>query len=388
MRSRLSELGTDPRVLAVVYSAITIAATVQKYFHGGANNLRIFRASFFNLVAGTDLYALHPGQHFDYFKYSPTFALLFAPLSLIPEFISAIAWNLINVFALFAAVYQLHLTRREKGWVLWLILVEVVTSIQNFQSNGIVAALVIATFVMCESDASARAALFATFGAAMKIFGGGAAMFVVFLRRKWTSLVTAVMFGLLLAAAPLLVTSPSKLLWQYQNWFGLLRADYDTPGKLSVMNALQAWFGVMLPKMAVQGAGLCVLLAPLLRRERYADPIFRLQILASFLIFVVLFNHKAESPMFVLAVSGVAIWYVSRPRTPLSNLLITLVILITSFGSTDLVPQHLRETITSRFALKTAPCLLAWIVIETQLLFSDKFSKLDAGMTLSAGVAG
>jgi len=36
--------------------------------------------------------------------------------------------------------------------------------------------------------------------------------------------------------------------------------------------------------------------------------------LASLLVFVVIFNHQAERPSFVIAATGAAIWFVESPR--------------------------------------------------------------------------
>lgn len=64
------------------------------------NNFLIFRASYSHLLAGRDLYVAYPAEHVDLFKYSPTFALLFAPFAWLPFAWALLAWNLINVLAL------------------------------------------------------------------------------------------------------------------------------------------------------------------------------------------------------------------------------------------------------------------------------------------------
>ena len=48
------------------------------------NNFLIFRAAYSHLVAGRDLYIAYTAEHVDLFKYSPTFALLFAPFAWLP----------------------------------------------------------------------------------------------------------------------------------------------------------------------------------------------------------------------------------------------------------------------------------------------------------------
>ena len=263
---------SDGRVIAAVYAVTTFVATWQKYTTGHANNFRIFRSSFLNLLAGRDLYALHPEQYYDYFKYSPTFALLMAPFAPLPEFAGAMVWNFCNVFALFATIRLLNFSREQKALVLWLVLIELLTSVQNFQSNALVAALIIATFIALERGQPEAAGLFVALGASVKIFGGAAVLFVLFYPRKLRFLFATVIAALVLLALPLLITSPVQLRWQYGNWLFLLQSDYLLKEKLSIMSWLHAWFGIDWPKGIVQLLGGCFLLLPvvpaLLRRER------------------------------------------------------------------------------------------------------------------------
>ena len=370
---------TDNRFIAAVYALITLIASWQKYLTGHAGNFRIFRDSFFNLLAGHNLYALRPEQHLDYFKYSPTFALLMAPFAALPVFAGAMAWNFCNVFALFTAIQLLNLSRAQKAIVLWLILIELLTSIQNFQSNALVAALIIATFVALERGRPEVAGLFVAFGASIKIFGGAAATFVLFYPRKLRFLIATIIFALLLFALPLLVISPTQLRWQYGNWFSLLQSDYLSREKLSIMSWLHAWFGVDWRKGIVQLVGGCFLLLPIvlafagrLRRSQKSAALesnsFRLIFLSSLLVFLVIFNHKAESPMFILAVTGAAIWYAASKMEWWHTFLMAFVLVFTSLSSTDLVPRHWRDTITNPLVLKTVPCIVAWLVMQTELL--------------------
>ena len=261
----------DFRVIAAVYAVTTLIASWHKYARGGDNNLRIFRSSFVNLVNGRDLYALYPEQYWDHFNYSPTFALLMAPFAWLPEFACALLWNFCNVFAFFAAVCALSLDGRARAIVLWLVGIELLTSIQNFQSNALVAALIIATLVSFERGWPELAAVFVTFGAAIKIFGAAAALFIIFYPQKRRFLVAALIATLILFLLPLVVTSFEQLHLQYQSWFAVLKADYFTRHNLSIMNWLHTWFGLTSPNPLFQVVGAAILLLPLLRRDCYAD---------------------------------------------------------------------------------------------------------------------
>src|SRR5437762_2276993 len=70
-------------LLALYVVAIAVVA-VRNGLLSSTNDFAIFRASSGHLLAGRDLYARYPAEHDDRFKYSPTFALLLAPLSALP----------------------------------------------------------------------------------------------------------------------------------------------------------------------------------------------------------------------------------------------------------------------------------------------------------------
>src|ERR1043166_5046324 len=82
----------DERFWLAVYlvtAAVASVACVERR----CNNFLIFRSAFDHLRFGVDLYALHPAEHGDLFKYSPTFALLFAPFAIMPFGVSLAVWN-------------------------------------------------------------------------------------------------------------------------------------------------------------------------------------------------------------------------------------------------------------------------------------------------------
>jgi hypothetical protein len=83
---------------------------------------------------------------------------------------------------------------------------------------------------------------------------------------------------------------------------------------------------------------------------------------------MVIFNHRSESPSFVIAVTGIAIWYVTSPRAWLHTALMALTILVVSVSSTDITPSYVKHEIVLHYRLKTVPCLLAWLVMQAELL--------------------
>jgi hypothetical protein len=147
------------------------------------------------------------------------------------------------------------------------------------------------------------------------------------------------------------------------------------------MYQLRLWLGVNWPNWPIQLVGVIAQLAPLARRRCWSDADFRLRYLCSLLVFVVIFNHQAESPSFVIAVTGIAVWFMTSERGPLEVALMALTLLIVSVSSTELVPHALQRDVFVQYRLKTVPCVLAWLVMQAELLGLRRGSRRPGGET-------
>src|SRR5256884_7131142 len=176
-----------PRLLVLaLYIAGAALVTVQQAILRHSNNVSIFRSASFNLFAGRDLYAAHPEQHFDFYKYSPTFAVLFAPLAYLPFALTFLCWTLLNGLLLWYALDRL-LPEREATVALALLYLEVLLALQYGQSNALVAALMVLAFVAFEARRPVGAAVSITLGAAVKLFPLAALSVAVFHPRRLRS---------------------------------------------------------------------------------------------------------------------------------------------------------------------------------------------------------
>jgi hypothetical protein len=111
---------------------------------------------------------------------------------------------------------------------------------------------------------------------------------------------------------------------------------------------------------------------PLLRFSQFKNLQFQLSYLALALIGVVIFSSSAESPTYIIAVSGVAIWYIIQERkSPATIALFIFAFLITSFATTDFFPQYLKVNLIKPYSLKALPCFLVWVVLAYQLFLKD-----------------
>lgn len=333
------------------------------------NNYKIFKQSYFHLTEGKDLYEAYPAEHWDFYKYSPAFALLMAPLAVLPDSLGLTLWNLLNALVLFFALWSLGKPDTTKRlFIFALVIIELITSLQNSQSNGLIAGLIIFAFHEMEKGRAYTASLFIITTVFIKIFGIVALLLFVFYPRKLQSvLYTAGWIGVFFFL-PMLVTSWPELKMQYASWLHLLQNDHSSSIGLSVAGWLSAWFGVGNKNLPL-AAGAVLLLLPLIRLNSYKYDLFRLLYLTSVMVWMVIFNHKAESPTFVIAVSGVAIWFFMQ-KFKIENLaLLILVIVFTILSPTDIFPASFRSGFIQPYVLKAVPCILVWIKITFDLLF-------------------
>ena len=380
---RSSRISARSWLLALYVVTIIVVAIGKAYGHRGPdNNFLIFRWSFLNLASGHDMYAAQPQHHTDLYKYSPSFAVLFAPFALIPFSISLALWDALNALLLFFAVDRL-LPRREAAIALALIYLEVLRSMQRSQSNSLVTALVILAFLAFERRRQLGAAISIAIGAAVKIFPLAALALAIFYARRMRFALLMVAAMVLVLALPLLVVSPAELAAQYQSWRAIEAVDALSVGGGGggglyggVMQQLRLIFGVSWPNWPVQLAGTVLLMLPLARWRNWADASFRLRFLCALLVYMVIFNHQSESPSFVIAVTGIAIWFVTTPRSWWHTTILVLTIIVVSISSTDITPKSWQQHFFVRYRLKTIPCTIAWLTMIWELL---AFRRLESG---------
>ena len=354
-------------LIVVLWVAAVIAATVQQGISHQNNNFLIFRAAALHLLHGQDLYAPYPAAHSDFYKYSPTFALLFLPFALPPFAVAMLLWNALNAGALYVALGMV-LPRRAAAVARAIVFLDMLGSLQNAQSNALVAALIVFTFAAYERRHTVLGSLATAIGTNIKVFPLAGASFAIFHPRKLRVAVALVCSLAALALLPLLVTPPSTLLAQYASWRAIQAVDALERG-YSVMEHVQLLSGLDLPNLPFQLFGIALLLAPVLaRRDRWSEWTFRRLYLCSVLVLCVIFNHQAESPTFVIGTAGAALWFASlERRSRWEWTLFVLFVVGTVLPSSDVMPDWLQRDLFDPYRLKTLPLLLVWIEIQRQL---------------------
>jgi len=379
-----NRLVVSKRSLLFIVLGIAAFATLQsvfshpKTFPNGPqlyttyNNYVIFKQSFFHLVEGKNLYRWHTTEHWDLYKYSPAFALVFGILSIMPTFVGLFFWNLINVAVLFFSVYFLpRIDLRTKGLMVAFMLVELLTATQNEQSNALIAGLLLFAFGFLERDKYWLASLCIVCTIYIKLFGIVALAIYLLYPNKFKLAYTTAAWVVLLTVLPILVVSPNQFVVLYKTWWKLLAADRDFSDGLSVIGWLKIWFSWDVNKTFVNLAGVVLFCLPLLKIKQYGNFVFRALMLASVLVWVVIFNHRAESPTFIIAIAGVAVWYYFQAPTKLNYVLLMLAFVFTTLSPTDLFPKFIRDNFFWPYVIKAVPCIVIWGKIIYDLLATE-----------------
>ena len=274
------------------------------YAFGQSQNLFVFRAAARGLLTGEDPYVLRAA---DYFKYSPTFALLFAPFAWLPAFVSAYAWSVLNFAVAYAGIACFVDDPSRRKTALVASLFGVALSTDGDQSNLLVLGLFLLGARAFERGDHAAPWLVSA-GAFIKLFPAMGAAFALFRPRKGRAAVGLACALAAFAVLPLAVVSPSRLLADYRSWRSLLAWDHGNQG-WSAMHMAQAGLGVAWSNAAMQACAIALQAVPIALGARFGtDAAWRRTLACSLLSFGILFNHRAEYATYAIAAAAAGIW--------------------------------------------------------------------------------
>lgn len=370
------QLGFPNRRAALALFVIAgIAAGAISWASGQSQNFDVFSAAAAALLQGDDLYAKNAA---DYFKYSPTFALLFVPFTWGPAWLLAPLWSALN-FGLVAwgldRLFDGDPRRKRIAQVV--ALVGIVIATDGDQSNLLVTGLVLLAFMAYEKGRVRAAAHLVAAATLVKIFPLAFAGLVLFLPRQQRNRALGALGGALFSwvALPLLLLTPEELGEQYASWHALLGRDHGNHG-WSVMSLFQDGLSVGWGTASIQMVALGLQAFPLLLGIRFGtDRPWRRTLVCSLLCFSVLFNHRAEYATFAISAVAVGIWYASTegPPTNLRRALVVLAILAPGPFLTLANPDA--SGIVAFLAahrvfhpLRVIPLLLVWATMQHELL--------------------
>ena len=368
------------RTALFLWFGLSFFVALKQAFGHIHNNYFIYKYTFFNLIHQHNLYLPQPQHFLDLNHYGPLFGLFIAPFVWLPDHLGACLWVMFNAYILYLAINQLPIANQQKNIVLLLCAHELMTASFSTQFNPCMAAIILLSFVFIRQKKDFWAACLIILGTFIKLYGIVGLAFFFFSEQKLKLIFGLAFWSVVFFLLPMTVSSPKFVVQTYQDWFyDLLQKNAENSESLmqdiSVMGLIRRTSHqtlsnsvVLLPALAIFGSSYIFI-------KNYKTLSFQLLILSSTLLFTVLFSSGSESPTYIIAFVGVAIWFVNLKK-PLTNLQIGLMIfafILTSLSPSDLFPKYIKTEYIVKFALKALPCFIIWLYI----IYETYTRKLD-----------
>lgn len=381
MKTKFFRFISKPKYIFAIYLLVSVITALSKYNRGekAYNNYLLFKSVFWHTLEQKNLFLQYPDLFFDSNHYGIFFSLIIAPFAILPDILGMSLWNLANAGVLVYAYSKLPFSEEKKAWLGWLCLQEYITSALSFQFNvGLTGLILLSTIYIWERKET-QSAMAILIGFFVKIYGivGLSAFF--FIKNKIKFIVSMIIGFFLFLGLPMLISSVDFGLQSYMDWYQSLsekNASNQVLGNLqdfSLMGIVRRVLGdASISNFVFLVPGVVVFGLPYLRFKQYQFLPFQMMILANTLLFLVLFSSGSESPTFIIAITGVMIWFLmQKTPTKLDLALLVFVIILTQFGMSDLFPKQIKKDYIVKYSLKALPCCLVWFKVIYELLTKD-----------------
>ncbi len=371
----------EKKNIIIIWIIVTIIAIFPKFFRDKYNNYLIYKNVFWHVIHQTNLYTEYPTEYFDRNHYGPIFSVVIAPFALLPDYIGVILWSIFLVILIIWAIKSLPIKPIQITAILWICFNEYLISAQSFQVNSIMVFIIVMSYVFITKKHDFWSAMLIALGTFIKLYGIVGLAFFFFSKQKPKFILSLLFWSAVFFALPMLFSTPEYILAKYVEWFERLIVKNGTNAELgsyqdfSVMGFVRRLLNdASIPNTPFLLGGLILFGLPYLRIKAYANQKFQLLLLASVLIFTVIFSSGSESPTYIIAFIGVAIWFVVQepPKSKFVIFLLIFALILTSFSHTDLFPRFILENYVRKYSLKAVPCIVIWFVIVYQML-TEKF---------------
>ena len=381
MKDRFFKFISNPKCIFGIYIIVAFISAVTKYVRGpqAYNNYLLFKNVFLNTLKERNRYLTYPELYFDSNHYGIFFGILIAPFAVLPDALGMPLWNVANALVFIYAIKKLPFSNPKKSFFAWLCLQEFITASVSLQFNIALAGLLILSSIFIYERKETQSTIAILIGFFVKIYGIAGLSSFFFIKNKWKFILSLVGSGILFFVLPMLISSPNFGVQSYLDWWISL-SEKNTSNQVlgnrqdySLMGVVRRFLGdASISNLTFLIPGIAVFALPYIRVKQYKNLPFQLMILASTLLFIVLFSSCSESPTYIIAVAGVMIWFViQKKKTHVVIGLLIFVIILTCFGFSDLFPKYIKENYIVKYSLKALPCSIVWFRIIYELMVKD-----------------
>lgn len=370
----------DYRTLLGLWLILGIVSALAKMH--SHNNFLVFRGVFWHTWQQLPLYEAYSQEYFDINHYGPLFSLVIAPFAVVPEWLGLILWCVALTLFLYMAVRRSTMTKYQQIFLFWFCAHELLTALFMQQFNIAIAGIILLAFFLIEKERDTEAAFFIVVGTLVKLYGIVGLAFFFFSRHKLRFVLSLIGWSVALFLLPMLISSPDYVTSQYHAWVSDLVTkngeNLDSIAQnISILGMAHRISGLSFSDLWLILPGLLLFAIPYLRISQYKHVAFRETLLASVLMFVVLFSTGSESCGYIISFVGVVIWYTAAPwqRNGWDIALLVFVFVLSSLSPSDLFPAWLRKEWVQPYALKALPVTLVWLKLCWEMFTKDYAAK-------------
>lgn len=381
MKDKFLKILLNPKYIFGVYLIIALATALSKYFRGSyaINNYLIFKNVFLNTYHQSNLFSEYPDRFFDMNHYGVFFSILIAPFALMPDWLGITLWNAANTFIFIYAIHKLPFSDAKKALFALFCLQEYITAALSLQFNIALTGLLLLSAIYIYERKETKSVTAILVGVFVKIYGIVGLSQFFFIKNKTKFIVSGLIIAGVFFVLPMLYSSPQFVIQCYSDWYQSIIEKNSANQTLGNMQdiSLMGFFRRILGDASISNViflafGLPLFALPYIRIQQYKNYAFQLMILASTLLFLVLFSSSSESPTYIIAVTGVLIWFfLQKERTPFIIGLLVFVIIFTCFSTSDLFPKFVKKNYIIKYSLKAVPCIVIWLRVIYELLTKD-----------------
>ncbi len=381
MKEKFLKILLNPKYIFGVYLIVAIATALSKFSRGyqAINNYLIFKGVFFNTLDQKNLYLQYPEQYSDMNHYGIFFSLLIAPFAVMPDWMGIALWNVANTAIFLYAIHKLPFSDPKKALFALLCLQEYITAAVSLQFNVALIGLLMLSAIYIYERKEVQSATAIVIGIFVKLYGIVGLSQFFFIKNKVKFILAGMAVAVLCLCIPMIYSSPQFVIQSYSDWATSLISknnDNQVLGNMqdiSLMGFVRRILGdASISNLTFLAFGVPLFALPYIRIKQYKNYAFQLMILASTLLFLVLFSSGSESPTYIIAVAGVMIWFtLQKEKTPLVIGLLLFVIILTCFSPSDLFPKFIKQNYIIKYSLKAVPCIVVWLRVIYELMTKD-----------------
>ncbi|WP_034752480.1 glycosyltransferase family 87 protein [Chryseobacterium daeguense] len=375
------DLISNYKIIFAVYFIVSIVTAVSNFIRGpqSYNNYLLFKYVFVHTREEKNIFLQYPELFFDSNHYGVLFSALIAPFAMMPDWLGMVLWNIANTAVFLYGIYKIPFSEKKKAFFGLLCLQEFITASLYYQFNIALTGLLMLSAMYIYEKKEVKSAATILIGTFVKIYGIVGLSQFFFIKNKFKFIISGFIIGILFFVIPMAYSSSGYVFQSYSDWMNSLiekNAHNQSVGimqDISLMGVVRRITGdLSISNLSFLAFGVPVFALPYIRIKQYQHLAFQLMILASTLLFLVLFSSGSESPTYVIAVAGVLIWFfLQKEKTPFITGLLVFVIIFTCFSTSDLFPKLIRENYIRKYSLKAVPCIVVWLRVIYELLVND-----------------